>query len=248
MKKDQSTTMLVCPGHAIYYQGKWIGGERGGSEEEMAAIFAGHVHEACRMFREHRYGALCVSGGRTRPQDPLVKGASEADGLIAYMREHVTALGIDDAPVLLESYARDSFENVFFSLLAFRQRYNRWPQRIGIVSWKYKILRFYVAAVGLNVHDRFAFYGSGDPAGQAMADVILRESINLNRTIQGGRMIDPLHRGRWFQEKRAGRTPNGLGNPHYLDCVKEAYSRSADLIDMVEQQQPGHWRNARWPW
>lgn len=246
MSSEGRSGLLVLPGHAIYHEGKWHGGERGGTPEELARVFAGHVAEACRVYGQENYAILCVSGGRSRPNDPTVVNISEAEGLAAYIKEHQAELQAQRVELLVEPWARDSFENVFFSLLAYYEELRAWPQRVGVVSWKYKVLRFSVAAVGLAIADRFAFYGSGDARGSAVMEIIQREAQNFAQIVVNGKVVDPLHRSLWFREKRQQRTPDGLDNAAYLERVMAHY-QSSGLIRAVEERQAGNWWTT-WPW
>jgi hypothetical protein len=149
----------------------------------------------------------------------------------------------------LERFGRDSFENLFFSMLYFHRQFGEWPSRVGAVSWKFKALRFYLIACGLRLAEgRFRFYGSGDPSGFeefAVASVQYDAMI-----VRNGEIVDPLHRdAQWFAAKRMGRTPREFkSNEDYLRLVKQEYGKAA-LIDLVESIEPGPaWRDLNWPW
>ena len=75
--------------------------------------------QACGLLDECGYELLVFSGGRTRPQLEKETGLlSEAEGMKAFAVRSGKLSGEEDR-VILESWARDSMENVFFSLLAF---------------------------------------------------------------------------------------------------------------------------------
>jgi len=234
--------LLVLAGHAIYQDGVWHGGHPGEDR-----IYEEHVRDAFRIFAAEDYRALVLSGGRSRPHLAPAITNSEAEG----MRDYACDAGLLDAraTVLLEPFGRDSFENVFFSMLCYHRQFRAWPERMGVVSWKFKALRFYLIACGLGLAgERFRFYGSGDATGFeqfAIANVQYDAAI-----VRDGEIIDPLHRDpRAFAAKRLARTPPEFaGNAAYLDLVKREYG-AADLIDRVESIQPGPaWRDIAWPW
>jgi len=234
--------LLMLAGHAIYQDGQWHGGHQ--NEDRL---YEEHVRDAYRICAAENYQALALSGGRSRPHLGEAIVNSEAQGMLDYAR--AAGLASPDAHVLLESYGRDSFENLFFSLLCFHRRFGEWPARVGAVSWKFKALRFYLIACGLGLNgSRFRFYGSGDPASFeefAIAGVEYDAMI-----VRGGEIVDPLHRDRqWFAAKRLGRMPREFaGNADYLARVKQEYG-CAELIDRVEAVEPGPaWRTIAWPW
>jgi len=170
------------------------------------------------------------------------------------MRDYAAAAGLEapGATILLERFGRDSFENLFFSMLSFHRRFGEWPARVGAVSWKFKALRFYLIACGLRLAEgRFRFFGSGDPACQAAIEAFAAASAEYDAVIvREGEIVDPLHRdSRFFAAKRLGRMPREfIGNREYMEAVRREYG-CGELIDMVESIEPGAgWREVAWPW
>jgi len=237
--------LLMLAGHAIYQGGQWHGGHQ--NEDRL---YETHVRDAFRIFADEGYEALALSGGRSRPQLADKVSNSEAEGMAEWARGH----GIVWPPgaVLLERYGRDSFENLFFSMLCFHRQSGEWPSRVGAVSWKFKALRFYLIACGLRLAEgRFRFFGSGDPTGQQAVEAFAAASAQYDATIvRGDEIVDPLQRdAAWFGAKRMGRMPREFaGNAEYLHRVKQEYG-CAELIDLVESIEPGPaWRSVAWPW
>lgn len=234
--------LLMLAGHAIYQDGRWHGGYH---DEER--LYEQHVRDAFAIFRAEDYQALVLSGGRSRPHLAGDVSNSEAEGMLEYAREAGWAKSGDS--VLLEQYGRDSFENLFFSMLCFHRCFGEWPSRVGAVSWKFKALRFYLIACGLRLAaGRFRFFGSGDPA--AFEEFAIASVQYDAMIVRDGEIVDPLHRdAQWFAAKRLARTPREfVTNATYLAHVKQEYGH-ADLIDLVELIEPGRtWREVRWPW
>ena len=232
--------LLMLAGHAIYQGGRWHGGHQ--NEDRL---YETHVRDAFRILAAEGYQALALSGGRSRPQLAPEIGNSEAEGMLEYAR----AAGLAGGTVLLEQFGRDSFENLFFSMLCFHRQFGEWPSRVGAVSWKFKALRFYLIACGLRLADgRFRFFGSGDPSG--FEDFAIASVQYDSMIVRGDEIVDPLHRDRqWFGAKRLGRTPREFTtNDDYLRRVKQEYG-NAELIDLVESLNPGPaWRDVKWPW
>jgi hypothetical protein len=248
--------LLMLAGHAIYQDGQWHGGH-----QNEGRHYEQHVRDAFAILDQEGYQALALSGGHSRPH-LLDITHSEAEG----MHEYAAGAGLLRAghTVLLEQLGRDSFENLFFSMLCFHRRFGEWPSQVGAVSWKFKALRFYLIACGLGLAEgRFRFYGSGDPSGHAAIEALATASAQYDGMIvDGGEIVDPLHRGSGcFTSKRLGRMPREFaGNRDYLRRVKQEYDAEFDavtgqqgvvgrVIDCVESLEPGPaWREIAWPW
>jgi|GEM_PF-1673211 hypothetical protein len=262
---DRNGGVLIVAGHAIYQSHRWHGGFPGEDR-----YYEGHVTDGLRIARSSGFAAIAFSGGRTRERTrdwPADVTNSEAEGMIEFGRD-VGALGGAPPVVLTESFARDSFENVFFSLLCFHREFRQWPSRVGIVSWKFKAVRFYLMATALRFGDGcFMFYGSGDPhlakTTETVAVANARYDSKLIQIIEGKlEIVDPLHRDfAEFASKRLGRMPAKTdSNDDYLVAVKRAYDaefdessgrqgEASDLIDAVERVVPGSgWQDINWPW
>ena len=119
--------------HAIYFKGTWYGGFPG--EEDF---YARHVEAAIELLRADSYEYLSLSGGRThRSVAEQTAGLSEAEGAKQFVIDKGLLSAIDDR-IILETWARDSMENLYISILAFFQKTRRWPSRVGVVSWASK--------------------------------------------------------------------------------------------------------------
>jgi hypothetical protein len=90
---------------------------------------------------EESEGALLVfSGGYTR-RDAGARSEAGSYWLVADAMKWFGAQGVRDR-ALLEDRARDSFENLLFSVCRFRQFSGSYPQKITIVSYDFKRTRF----------------------------------------------------------------------------------------------------------
>lgn len=94
-----------------------------------------HVKKGLELQRTEA-AVLVFSGGRTKPQCDR----SEAAGYLAIASILSEPDPIHD--VLLEEHARDSFENVFFSICRFYQSYMSFPANIQVVGFPFKQKRF----------------------------------------------------------------------------------------------------------
>jgi hypothetical protein len=246
---------LIVAMHGIWDKGKWFGALR----PEQVPTLEEHLHSAVAYAKQYAYPVVVLSGGRTRPALPEVEAGtltkSEALGGIDFL--HDDKVDLDGVQLLAENFARDSFENLFFSLLAVRAAYSVWPVRVGLVSFDFKLLRFQCAAVGLGIADRFRFFGVGGFGGSTeYRDMISGEVRNLWQ-VCGSDVYDPLHRSEELRGKRARRMPSGLTEADYLGQVANAYARRGDnertrvgeLLRQLDRLKPGPgWRDIQWPW
>ncbi|MGO9272648.1 MAG: hypothetical protein ACLQOO_20840 [Terriglobia bacterium] len=208
---------------------------------------------------------VSFSGGNTRPNDEAVRSGevtnSEGEGQLEWARTKYPDADLSD--VLVERFARDSFENIFFSLLAYFHSFGTWPACVHVVTWPFKANRSYLIACGLRLGDgRFFFHGCGDLISQQSMEIVTQANVEYEQGIVSGKqIIDPLHRSADFARKRAGRMPQKYrDNREYIDMVKRAYDREIEgecglqhpvstIIDVVENTREGaEWRGIRWPW
>ncbi len=237
--------MTVLAGHAIWHKGKWHGGYRG---QELA--YEDHIKKAFDLVlspldRDHM---LVLSGGHTRPELKINK--TEAEGMYLYAKENAIARNDIEKRIIFELYARDSFENLFFSLLAFKKETGDWPQKVVVVSFDFKRTRFNAISKGLRL-PAFRFFGFGDnylpPEHKEKAQISERNIIN--QIINKGELWDPLQRSLIFRKKREQRTSKGfLGEKKYLKKVEKDYG-FGDLLNSLNQLEPGlSWQEIKWPW
>ena len=257
-------SILIVAGHAIWYKKKgqdvhdWHGIEASKfpDPDAMKRTIAQHVEEGCGLVREGLYDAIAFSGGQSRKDIYKENTAiSEAQG----MKDFAKAEGYNlPKHVILDTYARDSFENVFFSLLAFHDHYDAWPTKLGLLSMPHKSIRFMIMAMGLKIAE-FTFHGVGkvDP----LEKNCVNEMNNLTKVIhtQAEHVADPLLRAPYFAKKRLGRTPphyNTSGtekelkcrDDEYLNCVGSKYCNQ-DLTNQVAScDSHGGWTELTWPW
>ncbi len=257
----QTGGLLIVAGHAIYFERRWHGGFPGEDP-----FYARHVQAGFRVFREEGYEYLALSGGNNRPHfEQVTRGLSEAEGMKHYAMEEGLCAP-DDPQIITEKWARDSMENLLFSLLAFACQTGRWPERVGVVSWNSKGLRFHLIAAGMQLGGRIFFHGIGDYTTQTDLERACAAEARFNSAIvdvtlvpPAHRLVDPLLRNEAeFAKKRWARMPGNYshdtkGNQKFIEDVKLAYARNntrvQNLIDQIEALTPGDgWKRIRWPW
>lgn len=85
---------------------------------------------------------LVISGGFTKPQIKKSESSSylEAAEKLGLLNMNINFL--KDSNVLLEEYARDSYENVLYSILTFYKKFSKFPKKITVVGFGFKRERF----------------------------------------------------------------------------------------------------------
>lgn len=86
--------------------------------------------------------ALVISGGFTKSQVEKSESSSYLELLKSTKVFEQSPNFKLDKNILLEEYARDSYENVLYSIITFYKKFNKFPKRITIVSLIFKRERF----------------------------------------------------------------------------------------------------------
>jgi hypothetical protein len=257
---DKIVNLVIVPGHAIYQDGFWYGGF-GGQEQ----FYEQHVEDGISISRMLPSSCLCFSGGHTRPNSDEVRTGrvtnSEALGMLQYA--HIAAPDIDEGSIILEEFARDAFENIFFALLGYFHKHLSWPNQIHVVTWPFKANRYYLIACGLKLGEgRFVFHGSGDLMDQHALETVCPANVAYeSEIVSSGNIVDPLHRSPQFANKRHGRMPIMYSdNEAYMNAVKRAYDppmpfgghahgQVSSAVDTLANVSPGPaWKALNWPW
>ncbi|KAJ2008155.1 hypothetical protein H4R26_000360 [Coemansia thaxteri] len=139
----QLTDLVLVPGHGVYLgngsplnETSWYltDAQRG----EVGAFLA-HIGKAIEIVKEHDRSLLLFSGGKTRVE----AGAySEAQGYWAAADRMGWLTRDVYRRVATEEYARDSYENVLFSIARFHEITGNYPDRITVVGFDFKRERF----------------------------------------------------------------------------------------------------------
>ncbi|QDS67831.1 hypothetical protein FKW77_007312 [Venturia effusa] len=98
--------------------------------------FLQHIETGIGLLDSRAVDALVFSGGRTNPEAPELSEAQSYFNALRYTRRDA-ANGI-----LLEGHATDSYQNLLFSILLFRQTYGYYPHEIIVITHAFKKNRF----------------------------------------------------------------------------------------------------------
>lgn len=231
------TSLVVCAGHAVYVGVNFLNPEEDVNwylqkfQEGEPPFYIGHMKAAVEKAAEDPESILVFSGGETRLEaGPL----SEA---MSYWRlsSHFGWWGHDSvkARALCEEYARDSFENLLFSLARFREFMGTYPEKLVVVSWAFKAERFSLHVEACRFpSDQYQFVGANNPDDMTSA---LRGEA---KTIEGFRK-DPYGTQDPFLKKRQERNPFRRGIPYLLTAP--------EMKGLITHQGPELY-NSELPW
>ena len=163
------TTLVLVAGHAIFLGKQWTTEQLNDEanwilesfQNGQVKTFLKHIEKGVQLTVNDSTALLLFSGGQTREgAGPRSEGltywmAAEAQDWYGYKQSGVSNRSLS------EEYARDSFENLLFSVCRFRQVVGRYPRVIKVVGFEFKRIRFvdiHRKALRFPYH-RFQYYG-----------------------------------------------------------------------------------------
>lgn len=227
------SNLIVVPGHAVYvghqashathidhWKGTFQAGYRGHDE---ARLYTEHVRAGVDALAKDTHALLLFSGGQTREE---VGPFSEAQSYW-YLAEQYDWFGHLQVRerASTEDFARDSFENLLFSLHRYRQCTDHLPSRIVIYGFAFKEERYqkHFEAIKSNaaaldvagISCSFSYRGVNDPPyyrlhgllggnGSLQGEADVREAFDACPLGDSGELL----------KKRIGRDPFCRGNPY----------------------------------
>jgi hypothetical protein len=118
-----------------------------------------HIEAGVKLAEQDDTSLLMFSGGRTRRESERWSEAATYKAVFDKLRPASSGKNVE-----LEEFARDSFENLKFSLYQFYRKIGRYPIYITVVGWKFKEDRFQLHADTLGIPaDRFRYVGVNRP-------------------------------------------------------------------------------------
>lgn len=249
--------IIVC-GHAIWQNGQWLGGYAG-----QEPYYEAHLRTAADLCQLHD-DVIVLTGGHTRPELAGRVTNSEAQG----MRDWLLQAGSYTLTerILCEDFARDSFENLFFSMLRYYKEFSYWPAKITVVSFPFKRIRFEAMALALQFNNlHFYNYAPGVIPQELHLGGLGGEASILASMFKDGQLVDPFLRSDAFEIKRLSRMPQ-LESPDFQGIACELLAKVAydttytlshgkrtgvvtQLLNQVLDTKPGlSWQTMRWPW
>jgi hypothetical protein len=176
-------------------------------QREEPPYYIEHIKKGAELLKQDPSSLLMFSGGQTRPEG---KKWSEASTYAAIAARY-GYWGADGKQIELEEYARDSFENLQFSLYRYYMLKGVYPSHVTVVGWSFKKARFDFHSQTLNIPSKhFTFVGLNNPVN------IEGATIGEKRTLEEFK-ADPFGNHEPLRSKRAERNPFNKDHP-YKDC------------------------------
>ncbi|GLJ25150.1 hypothetical protein SUGI_0481020 [Cryptomeria japonica] len=176
--KDLKNLVMVA-GHSVYKGGSKC--EKGTEEEEaawylesyqrhpgQAATFVDHIREGINMAAMDEAALLLFSGGETR-KDAGPRSEAQSYWNVADSHQWFGKQMTVRHRSLTEEHARDSFENLLFSICRFRELTGVYPHNITVVSYDFKQKRFAYLHRSALRFPSFRFFYVGTPASPSSA-------------------------------------------------------------------------------
>ena len=133
---------------------------------------------------------LLFSGGETRRDVGPISEAASYYFLAKHNHWLPEGDNVENPRTFLEEFARDSFENLLFSLCRFREITGRYPAKVTVVGFDFKSKRFtdlHAKALGIPYH-RFQYVGlqptcpNFDHAKAERGEMLVRKNLRPTRT------------------------------------------------------------------
>ncbi len=176
--------------------------------------YQAHVRAGVELAAAEPGAALIFSGGPSRTESgPL----SEAQSY-ALLAEHQDWFGYPEVRTrtLSEERARDSFENLLFSLARFKEFTGRYPVHLTMVSWAFKEKRFHLFRSLIRwPRERYTYCGPNDPPQVAASIAAEERTLALYQA-------DPYSAGAELRAKRELRNPQRNFHGYLLSCPELA--------------------------
>lgn len=107
-------------------------------DQGFPGIISSHVQQGISVTKSDPRAILLFSGGQTRKD---VGPTSEAASYY-YLAQEKKWINPVISRVFLEEFARDSYENLLFSLCRFREVVGRYPEKVTVIGFGFKKKRF----------------------------------------------------------------------------------------------------------
>ncbi len=185
MNFRSETELIIVPGHGVCKKGftspdlatldsSWVGIFPG-----EGRFYVGHCQKGVALASENTNSLLVFSGGQTRED---AGKRSEAESYFEIARDHGwwEESSVADRAVT-EEYARDSLENLLFSIAVFKQQTGRWPEKVTVVGWIFKERRYDLHRQALKwPKSKFVYVGVNNPVGEGLKKALAGEKKKVD--------------------------------------------------------------------
>ncbi len=141
------TDLVMVAGHSVFTGANFEDADETsapwvllGYQQEQLPAFLNHIRAGVEIAARNPRALLVFSGGETRAEGGP-RSEAQTYWWLADAHGWFGRLAVRDRAVT-EEHARDSFENLLFSLCRFREIVGRYPETVAVVSFKFKKQRF----------------------------------------------------------------------------------------------------------
>lgn len=243
LEKKKMTDLVIVPGHAVMRLTDLANADTSDASwyllpyqrnQGFPSIIKSHVQAGVKAALLDEKAMLIFSGGETR----LDVGPTSEAASYYYLASAKKWINRLSDRVFLEEYARDSFENLLFSVCRFREVQGYYPSKITVVGFDFKGKRYaelHRQAIGYPTAN-FSYIGvrSSAPFDQARAE---RGEVEAYTEFQHD-MYGCNDRA--LREKRGKRNPFKRTVPYALACP--------ELEELFDWCGPGLYDPSKLPW
>jgi len=214
--KDRLNHLILITGHGVFTGGDTLTADSSWHiqpfQKGEPPYFLEHIRIGIELASRDPSGAIVFSGGQTK-QVPISEGQSYYE---AAKRMNWLFMSSAAARATTEEFARDSFENLLFSICRFREFAGRYPEKISVVSWEFKRERFEFHREALGFpHAQFEFIGPNNPEN-------LAEALAGEAKVLADFKADPYGVGPALSRKRTDRNPGSRQHGYERSCPELA--------------------------
>jgi len=130
-------SLLILHCYGVYHRGDFYT-----EHPETTDVYRVQLQKSFDLLNNGSYDVLIISGGYTKPQVEK----SEARGMVDWAENLGLLRRKKDAVILLEEYAKDSLENLLFSMCRFFQFFGKFPYSVASCTWRFNAERFQIFA------------------------------------------------------------------------------------------------------
>ncbi|KAJ8557970.1 hypothetical protein K7X08_004736 [Anisodus acutangulus] len=179
----------------------------------QAATFVDHIRKGVEITADDDDALLLFSGGETR-KDAGPRSEAQSYWTVAESKGWFGKQESVRGRALTEEHARDSFENLLFSVCRFRELTGTYPHNITVVGYDFKEKRFkhlHRTAIGF---PETSFFYSGTSSSQTSREAALKGEALVRTQFQE----DPYGCKGSLRRKKLGRDPFHRSIPYPNGC------------------------------
>ncbi|KAL3634809.1 hypothetical protein CASFOL_021863 [Castilleja foliolosa] len=179
----------------------------------QASTFVKHIERGVEIAANDDMALLMFSGGETR-KDAGPRSEAQSYWTVAESKQWFGKRDSVRSRALTEEHARDSFENLLFSLCRFRELTGTYPRNITVVGYDFKEERFvHLHRSAIRFPEERFFY-SGTPSSQNSKEAALKGEALVRTQFQE----DPFGCSGLLSRKKLGRDPFHRSIPYPNGC------------------------------